>query len=403
MDLSSFLRRAFKSRALRHAVVLFLVARLLLSAWALVVQTVIPVPAVPDEVLRPYLGAPVLSAGPNDSLANYLLGPWQRFDTMRYLALARDGYDAPNSVFPPLYPLAIRTLGALFAVLSGAPVDTANLVAAIVLGNLALIGALALFHRLIAAELSPADPPRTLLYLLFFPTGFFLLAAYTESLFLFFALGAFLAMKHERPLLAGSFGALAALTRLTGWGLVIPLAYLYLQQRGWSWRRIDWRGIGVLLPGLALLAFLLWRAAAGFPSLAEVYQSQWLQSTRLPGRDLFVALRSLITGSGPRAGEFTLLFDFLCLLLLLATTPAAFRLGRAYGLYNLVMLLFMLLPASDFKPLYSFSRYTLVFFPTFMVLGRLGRRPWLNRLILYPSLALYLYFSGQFFLWGWVA
>jgi hypothetical protein len=63
----------------------------------------------------------------------------------------------------------------------------------------------------------------------------------------------------------------------------------------------------------------------------------------------------------------------------------------------------MLLPASDFKPLYSFSRYALVFFPTFMVLGQLGRRPWVNRLILYPSTALYFYFSGQFFIWGWVA
>lgn len=403
MSSSSFLRRTFRSRALRHAVILFLVARLLLTGWALVVQAVIPVPGTSDEVVRPYVGAPILSAGQDGSLAGHLLGPWQRFDTMRYLALARDGYDAPNSVFPPLYPLAIRGLGGPLAAVSGAAEDTANLVAATVLGNLALIGALALFHRLVAEELSPAALPRTLVYLLFFPTGFFLLAAYTESLFLFFTLGAFLAMKSEHPLLAGSLGALAALTRLTGWGLVIPLAYLYLEQRDWNWRRLDWRGLGVLLPGLALLAFLLWRAAAGFPPLADVYRSEWLQSTHLPGRDLLVALRSLLTGSGPRAGEFTLVFDLFCLLLLLATTPAAFRLGRAYGLYNVVMLLFMLLPASDFKPLYSFSRYTLVYFPTFMVLGQLGCRPWLNRLMLYPSFALYLYFSGQFFIWGWVA
>jgi hypothetical protein len=32
-----------------------------------------------------------------------------------------------------------------------------------------------------------------------------------------------------------------------------------------------------------------------------------------------------------------------------------------------------------------------------------GRNPWSHRLIAYPSLALYLYFSGQFFMWGWVA
>jgi hypothetical protein len=38
-----------------------------------------------------------------------------------------------------------------------------------------------------------------------------------------------------------------------------------------------------------------------------------------------------------------------------------------------------------------------------MILGDAGRRPWPNRLILYPSIALYLYSAGQFFMWGWVA
>lgn len=384
---------------MRHALVLYLVARLLLSGWAILVQSVVPVPAAPDELLRPYAGAPILHEG----LAGQLLGPWQRFDTMRYLVLARDGYSVQNSVFPPLYPLAIRGLGALFSVAGVLPVDTANLVAAILLSNLALIGALALLHQLVAAELGPADLTRTLLYLLFFPTGFFLLAAYSESLFLFFTLGAFLAMQRQRPLAAGLLGALAALTRLTGWALVIPLAYLYLEQRQWSWRRLDWRGFGALLPAAALLLFLLWRQQAGLPPLAVVYRLEWLQETAFPGRDVITALRSLLTGAGPRAGEFTLLFDLFCLILLLATTPAAFRIHRAYGLYNVVMLLFMLLPTSGFKPLYSFSRYALVFFPTFLALGQLGRRPWLNRLILYPSSALYFYFSGQFFIWGWVA
>jgi hypothetical protein len=67
-----------------------------------------------------------------------------------------------------------------------------------------------------------------------------------------------------------------------------------------------------------------------------------------------------------------------------------------------MMLFFMLLPTSLEKPLFSFGRYTLVFFPTFMVLGQAGKHPWRHRLILYPSLLLYLFFSGQFFLWGWV-
>jgi hypothetical protein len=67
------------------------------------------------------------------------------------------------------------------------------------------------------------------------------------------------------------------------------------------------------------------------------------------------------------------------------------------------LLLVTLMTSVEQRPLNSLSRYTLVFFPTFVLLGLLGHRAWINRLILYPSLALLLYFSGQFFIWGWVA
>jgi len=41
-------------------------------------------------------------------------------------------------------------------------------------------------------------------------------------------------------------------------------------------------------------------------------------------------------------------------------------------------------------------------FPAFFLLGWVGARsPWLNRLILYPSLALWLFLSANFVLWGW--
>jgi hypothetical protein len=49
------------------------------------------------------------------------------------------------------------------------------------------------------------------------------------------------------------------------------------------------------------------------------------------------------------------------------------------------------------------SRYLLMLFPVFVLLARLGARsPWWNRAIAYPSLALLLFFCGQFVIWGWV-
>ena len=67
------------------------------------------------------------------------------------------------------------------------------------------------------------------------------------------------------------------------------------------------------------------------------------------------------------------------------------------------MLLAILSKVGPISPLLSTSRYVLPIFPAFMLLGRWASTPWRRRLIVYPSVALLLYFAGQFILWGWVA
>ncbi len=391
----------FDKASIKPALIIFLVTRIFLSLWAIAALSVIPLPAEPDEALRPYLGEPILTDGP----AGLLLGPWQRFDSQHYLRIARQGYaNEADSVFPPLYPLAARALGSLFG---GGPV--ANLTAAIFISNLAYLGLLILLHRVTASELDNEAATRSLVYLALFPTSFFLLAPYTESLFILLALGTIWAGRNGRFLLAGSLGFLASLTRLTGWILVVPLAYEYWKQHRLSTAKsllaTRHAPLATLLPGLGTAVFMLWRWWAGLPPLSAIYKQYWYQTTGFPGQDLGTAVNTFFFGGAARAGEFTLVIDFLTVFFLLGMTIWTFRrLGATYGLYSALLLLFMLLPASaNYKPLYSFSRYALAFFPAFMLLGMAGKRPFINRLILYPSLILYLYFSAQFFVWGWVA
>ncbi len=358
-------------------------------------------------MIRPYLNEPILDSG----VTGLLLGPWQRFDSQHYLRIARQGYaNEADSVFPPLYPLATRALGSLAG---GGP--AANLAAAIFISNLAFLGLLILLHRVTETELNPKLAARTLVYLALFPTGFFLLAPYTESLFILLALGSIWAARKGKFWLAGGLGLLASLTRLTGWILAVPLAYEWWRQQSGKWQVASFTHhvsrfthhtlFATTLPAMGTAVFLLWRWWVGLPSLAMIYEQYWYQTTGFPGRDLATTVNTFFFGGTARAGEFTLVIDFLAVFLLLGTTIWTFRrLGATYGLYSALLLLFMLLPTSEnFKPLYSFSRYTLAFFPTYMLLGLAGERPWLNRLILYPSIILYLYFSGQYFLWGWVA
>lgn len=396
----------FQDPAIKTGVSLFLLLRIFLTVWAVIVLAALPLPTEPDEVARPYLGLPVLDEG----AAGLLLGPWQRHDVNRYLRIATSGYeDEANSVFPPLFPLLVQAVAF--------PVGgsyTAQMATAVIIGNLACLGLFILFHKVADQELGAEHANRTVLYFAIFPTAFFLFAPYTESLFLLLALASIWSARQQRFGWAGILGLLASLTRLTGWVLIVPLAYefwrAYLGYGKWKIEpaRVNLRlilaGTAVLLPGVGTFLFLVYRYAIGLPSLGRVYAAYWWQETGIPGYDLIRALQTMFFGGEARMGEFTLWFDFFCTILLLVTTVVALRkLRLSWGLYAALLLFFMLLPTSELKPLYSFSRYALAFFPTFLLMGHWGQKGWVHRLILYPSLLLYLYFSGQFFAWGWVA
>jgi hypothetical protein len=339
-------------------------------------------------------------------MAGRLLGPWQRFDTMHYLRIAEQGYEnTADSVFPPLYPLGMRVVGFLLA--GFLPAGERHLLAGIILSNLACIGLFILLYRITAVEVDEPAARRTVLFLAVFPTSFYLLAGYTESIFILLALGSFWLARRGRFWEAGLAGFLASMTRLTGWILVVPLAFEYFRRVDRSSWRAESRQLllshhspAILLPPLGLLAFLGLRQLLGLPPIGQIYENFWLQTTGFPGVDLITAVNKMAAGNA----RFVLYIDFFCVFFLLATTLVAFRrLGPTYGLYSAMLLVFMLLPTSAQKPLFSFSRYALAFFPTFMILGIAAKNPWNHRLIFYLSVALLLYLSGQFFVWGWVA
>jgi hypothetical protein len=118
----------------------------------------IPLPEGPDERVRPYLGEPLLSEG----ISGDLLGPWQRFDTMHYLRIAREGYASEaDSVFPPLYPLGMRLVGFFFT--GFLTVGASHLLGGLVLSNLACIGLFVLLYRVTAEILDERSAKRTVL------------------------------------------------------------------------------------------------------------------------------------------------------------------------------------------------------------------------------------------------
>ncbi len=370
---------------------LFAIMRVAISLWTALVLVITHAPTSPDEVLRPYQGVEPISGG----AAGLLLGVWQRFDTLWYVRIAAQGYapDDPSTVYFPLYPLLTRLLG---TALGGN-----YLVAALVISNLSYVGVLYCLYKLTERWFGKGSARRSSLYLAIFPTAFFFLAAYTESLFLLLTLVAFLCAHEKRWWLAGLVGFLASLTRLQGVVLLAPLLYLYLRDRGLRPSGLGPDLLGVVIVPVGALLFMAYQhLILGSGPLLSTYQTQLYAQFVWPWDNVLATCQKILSPEG----TFINVLNLSLWCVFLAMTMLSFRaLPPEYGIYMAVMVFALLLRRTTLQPLVSMSRYGLVLFPAFMMWGRWGVNPRVQRLIVYPSVALLLYLSGQFAMWGWVA
>ncbi len=323
--------------------------------------------------------------------SNLLLALWQRFDTNWYLAIAEFGYGAHpgDSLFPPLYPALIRVLG---DVLGGQ-----YLLAAWLISNSALVAALALFYQLVTEWASPGVAARAAAYLVLFPTGFFLFAAYTESLYLLFTLLMFRALARGELERAGVWTGLGILTRLQGIALLAPMALAW-------WRapaRSLWRGVRAVVPAsLAAGVFLGMRAWVVPTSIVPTSDPAWPVRFALPWENYWNGIQILASGQFQMVDVLNMLIATLFAVIV----AIGWRdLAPAYRWYATASWLVVMTHWVDGQALGSMARYMLSLFPCFMLLAKWGANAWVNRAIVYLSFPLNLCLSAQFVMWGWVA
>ncbi|NJD27514.1 MAG: hypothetical protein FIA92_04385 [Chloroflexi bacterium] len=161
-------------------------------------------------------------------------------DSVYLLGIAAEGYHAePVSqafrdwAFFPLYPLVTRAA----SVLTLGDIT----IAGILVANLAFVAALAVLYRLALNHLDHDRAVRSLAFVTFAPGAVAFAMAYTDSLFLLLAAGAFLAAEHRRWWLMAVLYGLATLTRAQGLLIGLPLAVLIANDMG-GWRHVEsWR------------------------------------------------------------------------------------------------------------------------------------------------------------------
>ena len=193
-------------------------------------------------------------------------------DAVYYLGIAAQGYHLQpvkenhyDWVFFPLYPVVVRAL----SILTLGDVTLAGILAA----NLAFLAAALALYRLSLDHLGHDIAVRSVVYLAIAPGAVAFAMAYSDSLFLLLAVGAFLAAERGRWWTMGGLYGLAALTRLPGVLLGIPLFLLMLRSLG-SRPRPSWLALG--LGPAALAAFYVWLGAFTGDFLANLHaQAAW--------------------------------------------------------------------------------------------------------------------------------
>lgn len=391
-------------RALRTA----LLAYLALRSWTLLfgaISVMLPEIAAPRDG---YILEQLRSLQTNSQFSRLLLAPWYRWDTMGYLTIAAKGYagNPTHAVWPPLYPGLVAFWGLIFS---------SPMVGALLVSNLAVIVGFVLLYWMVNEYLGEKAAARSVWLLATFPTAFYLVAGYSESLFIALMLASLWAGHKGRWVWAGVAGMLAAMCRTQGLLLVLPLGWELLS----SLRGIPpGKRLGYLLTGGAALSLLPLSFVAytlyiyhdmGGRWIWEILGSGWGQHWAWPWQGALSNFAALV-GAQPvesYANPLSTSFDFLVgvtfpVLLILA----AWKLPRLPFSYHLASWVFLLVTMAkvDAAGMYvSQSRYVLPVFLAYPALAFVVNKQWAWRAWIFFGLASLAILTFAFGRWIWVA
>lgn len=322
-----------------------------------------------------------------------------RWDAQHYIGTATRGLtacpttkDAPNGAFLDCglgWLPAFGEAGGVLVGMTGMPADWA----------LAWIAMLALFSvnllltgPLVAKKLGVVEAYAVVLALNLFPSAFYMVAPYPESLVLLLSFGAWWALSRERWLVASLLvGAATALKmQAATYALGVGCSLLYL---AWTRRKAGDRRWWLPLLGGPLC---IWGIVMEFAAL-QIVTGDWHSFLR--AREAFgdihywhriIEPSNYITGIHAQHHDMVVLFGVVAILILTARTVWD-ALPRTEGIYLLVASI-ATLPIAIVAPLHwwGMNRYLLACPLAFLGAGVLARRrPWMFLLWLLFCLAMY--------------
>jgi hypothetical protein len=344
------------------------------------------------------------------------LASWANFDGVHYLTIGVKGYIGTGLIqaFFPLFPYAI--LHPIFLIFH--PSGGIFVLLSLFFANIFALSFAFLWYIFVKELYGEKRAWIALMILFFFPTSFFFGAVYTEPLFLFLVIAAFLAAHKKHWGLAALFTGLATATRLVGVFLIPALllelwqAYPYqkklsLDKNINQFLRSYWRQ--VLIMGLGILGLLAYMSYLFFFFQDPLYFFH-VQSSFGSGRQtalviypqvLWRAIKILITVERTNWRYLIYVQEFLTGTLGLLGLIASFKMVKNSHLLFALGAFFLPPLTGNFS---SMPRYILVCFPIYLVLAALVEKyPKLGIVILSLSAVLLIINTMLFTQGNWVA
>jgi hypothetical protein len=304
---------------------------------------------------------------------------WVHWDARHFLQVATFGYTDPATdpnapAFFPLYPLFTRAVDGL-----GIP-----MVAAAMLVSALATWAACVFLLLLADEDEGTGAGRrAVLYMLLFPTAVFLVAPYSESMFLAGAIGSFYFARRGRWMQAALPLAVATATRAAGAFVGLGLLFEFLRGRSSPRVPVSRVAAALVIGSLPALAYLVYLINIEGTPLAYFTAQRVGWSREFVGPvDSFLRTWHAATGpDGPTNWLIAWRFEIAGAAVGVAVTVWAL-LRREWGYAAYMGSTMVVLMTSTWY--FSIPRMLLTFFPIFVFLASItGRHPvWHETIIL---------------------
>ena len=376
------------SDSIKFGTLVYVVARLWLTLVSVFIFFKIPILS-PSEFGGGYDRVLPLLTGWRGAL----LGMWQRWDTISYQSIAQWGYNQPFlTVFFPGYPLLGHAVSRFLQI--------SDLAGLLLVSNCFAWLSLILLHHIVRSLYDQHTANLALIFLVTFPSSFFLFAGYPQSMVLFFVLFCYWEAKQGRWLWAALAALFAGLTH----GTVVPLS-LMLAWQGFQTLKhtrfsLRWAiALVPLMPMAGIALFLSWRFSHGFEPFFLIQKQSWNMLTWMPWNPLILGVQKLVASK-----DIVIFINILISLLLISAVVWEFKkLSCELKIYSVALGLLLFSTGNIYDPLKSINRYALMMFPVFIYFAVITSQNKKLRLAIFEfNVLFHIYFCFIFFTWGWV-